>query len=87
MTTALFKAAQQGCILLHVEPSRSLLRSASVPEASFLARKQAELGLVITNRRHVGIRLEGEIERQLLMLLDGTRDLDQLVTDLKSAIA
>ena len=86
MTTALFKAVQQGCIWLHVEPSRFVTAVSERPEASFLVRKQAELGLVITNRRHVGIRLEGEIERQLLMLLDGTRDLDQLVTDLKSAM-
>jgi SAM-dependent methyltransferase len=86
MSAALFKAAQQGCVFLNVEPSAFASDVSERPEASFLVRKQAELGLLITNRRHIGIRLEGEIERQALMLLDGTRDLDQLIADLKKAM-
>ena len=86
MSAALFRAAQQGCIFLNVESSAFVTDVSERPEASFLVRKQAELGLLLTNRRHVGIRLEGEIERQALMLLDGTRDLDQLVAGLKHAM-
>jgi len=86
LSTALFKAAQQGCVFLSIDPSDFVTEVSERPEASFLVRKQAELGLLITNRRHIGIRLDGEVERRLLMLLDGTRDLDQLVDDLEKAM-
>lgn len=87
MRGALLTAAQQGCVTLHVEPSAFVSRVSARPEASFVARKQAEAGLVVTNRRHIGVRLDGERERQLLMHLDGTRDLDRLVADLQAAMA
>jgi len=87
MRSALLRAALQGCITLHIEPSAFSTSVSERPEASFFARKQAESGLVITNRRHIGVRLEGELERQLLMRVDGTRDIGQLVADLQAAMA
>lgn len=84
---ALFTAALRGHITLHVEPSAFVTTVSERPEASFVGREQARLRLVVTNQRHVGVHLGDEHVRQLLMLLDGTRNLDQLVADLKGAMA
>lgn len=86
MRRALFTAALQGCVTLGTEPSAFCVMVSERPEACAVARRQAEQGFVITNRRHVGVRLDGELERQLLIRVDGTRTLDQLVADLKAAM-
>jgi SAM-dependent methyltransferase len=86
-THALFKAALSGHITLHVEPTPLVASVSDRPEASLIARKQAEVGRLITNLQHTGVLLEDERVRQLLILVDGTRDRDQLVADLKSALA
>jgi methyltransferase-like protein/protein-L-isoaspartate O-methyltransferase len=44
------------------------------PLASPLARWQAHRGIVITNLLHLGVVLDDELSRQLLPLMDGTRD-------------
>jgi methyltransferase-like protein/2-polyprenyl-3-methyl-5-hydroxy-6-metoxy-1,4-benzoquinol methylase len=61
-------------------------RSHSKPKAnkllaSELARKQSEVGLAVTNVLHQTVRLENHDACRILQLLDGTRDLDQLVSE------
>jgi SAM-dependent methyltransferase len=53
------------------------------PEASPLARHQARTGQLVTNLRHSTVRLEDDLGRRLVALLDGTRDRAQLVEELR----
>jgi hypothetical protein len=48
-----------------------------------LATKQLEYGPVITNELHLSIRMEDELGRALLKLMDGTRDRAALLRDLQ----
>lgn len=50
------------------------------PVASPLARLQAERSRTVTNLRHEPVTIN-EMPRQLLLLLDGTRDIDAMVAD------
>jgi SAM-dependent methyltransferase len=84
---ALFTAAMRGHIELHTERPAISASVSERPEASRLARMQAERRHLITNLQHTGVLLEDERVRRLLMLVDGTRDLDTLVADLKAATA
>ena len=49
-----------------------------------LARRQAETGPVVVNLLHQSVRLENDDARYILRLLDGTRDFDQLVTEVRA---
>jgi methyltransferase-like protein len=57
------------------------------PAASPLVRAQVRAGLSVTNLRHASIALEDEAARQLLLMLDGTRDRRQLLSDIRSQLA
>jgi len=57
------------------------------PVASPLARFQVERGLAVANLRHVEVDIEDEIGRELLKLLDGTRNHDALLEDLTAAVS
>lgn len=52
------------------------------PKASALARWQLANGAVVTNMRHINVEVEDELGRQLLMLLDGTRNRETLLEEL-----
>ena len=56
------------------------------PMASSLARLQIEHDSLVTNLRHICVEVQDEIGRQLLRLLDGTRDRRMLLADLASAV-
>jgi methyltransferase-like protein len=51
--------------------------------AGSLARKQSEAGTVVVNLLHQSVHLENENACYILRLLDGTRDFDQLVTEVQ----
>ena len=51
-----------------------------------LARKQLETGPLLTNLRHCTVALSDPTTKQLLTLADGTRTIDQLVSDLAAAV-
>jgi hypothetical protein len=53
------------------------------PCANLLVRKQLEYGPVITNELHLSIKMEDELGRALLKLMDGTRDRAALLRDLQ----
>jgi methyltransferase-like protein len=70
-----------GIVDLHVKPHSFTTTLSERPAASPLARWQAARGEVVTNRRHAPVRLD-QFDRQVLQLLDGSRDLSQLVDQL-----
>jgi methyltransferase-like protein/2-polyprenyl-3-methyl-5-hydroxy-6-metoxy-1,4-benzoquinol methylase len=56
------------------------------PKASPLAQFQIEHDNLVTNLRHTEVEVKDEIGRQLLKLLDGTRDRQKLLEDLVTAL-
>jgi methyltransferase-like protein len=56
------------------------------PIASPLARWQIQQDTVVTNMRHINVEVEDELGKQLLLLLDGTRDRPALLEDLGAIV-
>ncbi|HVA51441.1 MAG TPA: methyltransferase regulatory domain-containing protein [Pirellulales bacterium] len=80
----LLECALKGLVELHVHRWPSIAEVAEKPRASRLARLEAEAGRIVTNRRHGQVEL-GEVERQVLLRLDGCHthaDLLQTVSKL-----
>lgn len=71
-----------GLVELHVCPPRCVSKPGPLPQTTRLARWQAQHGDKITSLRHTSIEADGVVERRLLSLLDGTRDLPALVEEL-----
>jgi hypothetical protein len=82
-----YRALAAGQFELHWSPPRLTATVGLYPEASLLARRQAETGLVVTSLRHRSVSLKDEAVRRFLMLVDGTRNVDQLVSDLSATAA
>ncbi len=78
----LLQAYRAAVVELHVCPPRLAARPGPRPEASRWARRQAAIQADVTTLRHTTARLEGLLERRLLLLLDGTRDHDALLREL-----
>ncbi len=57
------------------------------PAASPLVRAQVRAGLSVTNLRHATITLDDEAARHLVLMLDGTRDRQQLLAEIRSHLA
>jgi hypothetical protein len=55
-----------------------------VPRATVLARRQACAGETVTNLRHASVRIEDDLGRRLVTLLDGTRDRAALAAQLRT---
>jgi len=86
LTAILFRSFCARLVQVEAFPPPLTAGISERPQASLLARKQAEAGNVITDLQHCAIVLEEAICRRLLTLLDGTRTVDQLVTDLTIAV-
>lgn len=56
------------------------------PSASPLARWQIARGPIVTNLRHINVEVEDELGRQLLALLDGTRNREAILADLHAIV-
>ncbi|MEX0677628.1 MAG: class I SAM-dependent methyltransferase [Pirellulales bacterium] len=69
---------------LHSDRPSFLPRASDAPVAGPLVRVQARRGEVVANRRHEAVRLE-MFDRNLIELLDGTRDLPKLADELAVA--
>lgn len=67
-----------GFIVLQCHAPHVATEASARPEASPVARLQAENGGFVTSLHHEAVRLEQPRERRLLALLDGTRDRDAL---------
>lgn len=78
----IYRAFAAGQFQLRFSPDNITTVLSPCPKASMLARKQAETDLVVTNLLHRGVSMKDETVRQFLMLVDGTRTVDQLLADL-----
>jgi SAM-dependent methyltransferase len=84
---ALLRAYAANLVALHVDPPRLATIAGERPCASPLARHQARSGPLVTNLRHVTVRIEDDLGRRLVTLLDGTRDRDALIAELRAFLA
>jgi SAM-dependent methyltransferase len=84
---ALLRAYAANLVALHVDPPRPLTTPGDRPCASPLARHQAQAGDLVTNLRHVTVRIEDDLGRRLVALLDGTRDRAALAAELRAFLA
>ena len=71
-----------GIVGLHLHAPACVLRAGEQPAASGLARLQERRGDAVATAFHQTVKLEDEIGRQLIQLLDGTRDRAQLADGL-----
>jgi methyltransferase-like protein/trans-aconitate methyltransferase len=85
LTEILMRSFCAGVIDVDVYPPTLAATISERPEASLLARKQAETGPLLTSLRHCTVVLDDPITQRLLTLLDGRRTIDQLVSDLAAA--
>ena len=72
---------------LHLHQPGFVSVPSGLPVVSDLARLQAREGHMLTTARHTIVEVKDDLARQLIMLLDGTRDRHSLGVDLIAAIA
>jgi SAM-dependent methyltransferase len=82
----LLAAYASGLIELTSRRPRCVARAASFPATTALARWQASHGKLITTVRHTAVEAAGELERRLIALLDGSRDVAALTRELAPAV-
>src|SRR5262249_21135915 len=80
------RAFAAGQLQLRFSPDGMTTTISPRPKSSEVARKQAERDLVVTNLLHRGVSIQDDTVRQFLMLVDGTRTVGQLVTDLNAIV-
>jgi SAM-dependent methyltransferase len=81
---ALLRSYAANLVALHVHPPRLTTTPGDAPRTSALARHQAREGDVLTNLRHASVRIEDDLGRRLVTLLDGTRDRASLAAQLRA---
>lgn len=84
---ALLRSYAANLVALHVHPPRLTTTPGEAPRTTALARHQAAAGEVVTNLRHASVRVEDDLGRRLVTLLDGTRDRAALAADLRAYLA
>jgi methyltransferase-like protein len=82
----LLRAYAGTLVEFYVSPPRFVSQPSAHPVVSPLVRLQAREGKKVTNLRHETITVEGELERHLLQLLDGSRDRTALLDDLSRLV-
>jgi methyltransferase-like protein/SAM-dependent methyltransferase len=68
---------------LHTQAPAFVTKVSAQPVASALARAQVEHTSSVSNLRHASVEVEDDAARQLLLLLDGTRNREQLLAELR----
>jgi methyltransferase-like protein/trans-aconitate methyltransferase len=86
MGRALLQAYGVGYVELHAHQSPFVTAVSERPIASPLARLQLQHDNVVATLRHHALRIEGDLSRHLIMLLDGTRDRATLLRDLGALV-
>ena len=84
---ALLRCFAANLVRLHVDPPAVGVDVPERPQVSPLARLEAAQGELLTTVRHTGLRLDDELGRRLVTLLDGTRDRAALLDELAPAAA
>ena len=82
LARALLHGFRSGVVEPHVDPPRWATLPGERPRASTLARLQAVEAIDLTTLRHENVRMEEPAARQLLRLLDGTRDREAILAEL-----
>ncbi len=80
----LMQCCAGGIAAVNAGPQSFTTTVSDKPQASPLARWQAQRGDVATNRKHEAVRLE-QFERHLLPLVDGQRDAGQLLDEMAAS--
>jgi len=75
-------AVRAGAVEVYANAPALTLDPGERPVASELARLQNEEGMTVTNLCHEPVKLDTDLARSLLALLDGTRDRAQLINEL-----
>jgi hypothetical protein len=83
---ALLRSHAANLVALHVHPPALSTTAGDTPRTSTLARHQAATGEVVTNLRHASVRIEDDLGRRLVTLLDGTRDRAALAGELSASL-
>ena len=78
----IFQASTSGSLILRRRPPPLSPAAGPRPAASLVARRQAMTGEKVINRLHRSVALTDPMIRRFVQLLDGTRDIDDLVADL-----
>ena len=81
---ALLRSYAANLVALHAHPPRPTTTPGDAPRATALARHQARAGETVTNLRHASVRIEDDLGRRLVTLLDGTRDRAALAGELRT---
>lgn len=75
LAAVLLESFAVGVVELFTEPPRFAVRAGERPEVSAVARLQLRAGQkMLTNLRHAPVAADHPLTRQLLLLMDGTRD-------------
>lgn len=83
---ALLDGVRRECLIPHAGPLRAATTPGPRPVASRLARWQAVQGVDLTSLAYTTVRVEDPAARQLITLLDGTRDRDAIRAALSEGI-
>jgi len=83
---ALLQAHLAGCVEIHAHRAPFVTEVSERPTASALARLQLRTSISISTLRHEPLKIEDALSRQLVLLLDGTRDRAALLHDLDEAV-
>jgi methyltransferase-like protein/SAM-dependent methyltransferase len=75
-----------GYVEIHSYRAPFVTRVSERPTASALARLQLQKNLPLSTLRHQSIQVDGELSRDLIRLLDGTRNRGALLADLSDSI-
>jgi SAM-dependent methyltransferase len=80
----LLRACAAGLVELHAAPSPFSVDPGLRPRASALARIQARSGGQVTTLRHSVVEIQDPLARELVSLLDGSRDRAALLAELQA---
>jgi SAM-dependent methyltransferase/methyltransferase-like protein len=75
-----------GLVNIHICPPRLVHEPGEYPETSPVARLQALQGDLITTPRHHSVRLADTMTHRLVQMLDGTRNLATLTSQLRQTV-
>jgi SAM-dependent methyltransferase len=86
LAEALLKAYSAGLLEVSVRPSQFKVQAGERPVASPLARLQAKEGSMVTTLRHTTEELADDVDRCLVLLLDGACDRSALAAALRAFV-
>lgn len=83
----LFQTYRTGLLELHVHKPAYASAPSERPVASALARRQVRHGATVTNAWHQSVEIGDKIGKHLILLLDGSRERDALLKELRQLYA